>query len=299
MSIPTESYASIFDKYANALSWMGEIGVKFGTGRTSHYEKIVGYWKDSYKTATPEEAKEIFPDFVSSMFEIHDFVDVYRAFHNIPSYKLDLIANKLQKAVNGPINAADESPKSTAARNYLFEAVVAARGHRPDKGIYAILDAESDTGIKFKGKKLWIECKRVTVEDKIESNTRKASSQLETILKKQIGTGHKGIVAIDVSKIFNPGDKILVKNNDTELLNTIDGIMDSFIREKSNIWQRVYKRRNKKVIGTIIRFAFMSTSEERNILVHSSQWGMNPRLGISKSDHSLQKTLALTLSEKL
>lgn len=58
MAIPTESYENLFEKYSDALKWMIDIGVKIGPGRTSHYEKIVGYWKDSYRTATPEEGKK-------------------------------------------------------------------------------------------------------------------------------------------------------------------------------------------------------------------------------------------------
>ncbi|MFC1890095.1 hypothetical protein ACFL4G_10100 [Thermodesulfobacteriota bacterium] len=295
MAIPTESYEAVFQQYSAAIKWIEHIGVRIGPGRTSHYEKIVEYWKDSYKTASADEVKKIFPDFVSSMFEIHDFMDIYKAFKNVSLDQLTPIVAKLQKAVNGPINTAEETPQSTTARNFLFEAAVAARANRPGNGVNAILDAESDTGISIDGKKLWVECKRITTAHNIERNARKASSQLEAILKKQVGSGHRGIVALDVSKIVNPGDKIFVSGSDSELLNSVDRKMDQFIKEYSPIWQRVYTRRHKKIIGTIVRFAFMSSSEARNILVHTSQWAMNPRLGIPESDNHIQKYLVSTL----
>lgn len=295
MTIPATSYEDVYEKYLDALKWMRDIGVTIGPGRTSHYEKIVKYCKDTYRTASDEEVKEILPDFVSSMFEIHDFIDIYESFKDISPENLTAIIEKLQKAVNGPINAPEESSSSTTARNYLFEALMAAKAHRPDKGVEAMLDAESDTGIKINNKKIWVECKRITTLSKVEANSGKASKQLETILKKQIGSGHRGIVALDVSKILNPEGKIFVSNNDSELLDSIDSIMDSFIKEYSNIWQRVYTRRNKKIIGTIIRFAFMSTSEARNLLIHASQWGINPRLEISRSDEDIQRLLAASL----
>jgi len=295
MAIPTESYEAIFEKYSAAIQWMAGLGVKLSPGRTSHYEQIVRYWKDSYKSASADEGKKIFPDFVSSMFEIHDFVDIYEAFKNVPTDQLASVVDKLQKGVNGPINAAEETSKSTSARNFLFEASVAARSHRPGKGVKAILDAESDTGIGIDGKKIWVECKRIRTPDKIESNVRKASSQLETILKKHVGSGHRGIVAIDVSKIFNPGDRIFVTDNDSDLLTSVNRIMDQFITKYSPIWERVYARRHRKIIGTIIRFAFMSSSEARNILVHTSQWAVNPRLGISASDDQIQRHLVSAL----
>lgn len=295
MSISTESYTSILQRYRDAIKWMKDIGVKLGPNRTSHYDKIASYWAQSYRSASPEEAKKIFPDLVSSMLEIQDFVDVYEAFKSAPHGDLRGIAQKLQKGVNGPINAADETSQSTTARNFIFEALMAARAHRPKSGVVAILDSKSDTGIKFHNNKIWIECKRVTTVEKIEQNARKGSSQLENLLKGQPGSLNRGVVAMDISKILNSGNKIFVQENDSQLLSSVDSIMDQFIRQYSMKWQQVYARRHKKVIGTIIRFSFMSTSEVRKILVHTSQWAVNPRLGLSDSDNALLKSLAATL----
>src|SRR5579859_5531229 len=295
MSIATESYESIFSQYSAALQWMHGLGIKMASGRTSHYGKVIGQWKDAYKSATANEGRDIFPDFVSSMFEIFDFVRIHEAFQNVAPAELASITEKLQKAVNGPINAANETPDSTAARNFLFEATVAARAHQPARGVEAILDANSDTGIRIKDKKIWVECKRITSLEKVESNVRKASSQLEVILAKELGAGHRGIVAIDVSKILNRGDKIFVARTDSELLASVDRIMGQFISQYSHIWERIYERRHKKVIGTFIRFAFMASSEARNVLVHASQGAVNPRLGIARSDEQLQRQLVTAL----
>lgn len=299
MKVPTESYKKIYQNYSEALAWMKQIGVQFSSGRTNHYEKVLKRWKDEYKTASEDQGKSAFPDFVSSIFEVHDFIDIYKAFRDVPASELSQLIDKLQKGINGPINAADETPKSTAARNFLFEATMAARSHRPQVGVEAILNATSDTGIKIDKKKLWIECKRVTSTGQIEANVKKASSQLETVIRNQNGSGHRGIVALDVTKIFNSGDLIYVSDNDSQLIASIDEKMDSFIRDYSEIWQNLYKRRDKKIIGTIIRFSFMASSESRNLLVHTSQWGMNPRRGISDSDENIQKTLASYLKGEI
>lgn len=296
MIIPTETYEAIFEQYSAAMKWMKGLGINLSPGRASHYERVIGHWKDAYRNATESDGRNIFPDFVSSIFEIFDFVSIYKAFEGVPAHQLTSIIDKLQKGVNGPINAADETPDSTAARNFLFEAAVAAKAHRPDRGIEAILDARSDTGIRLNGKKIWVECKRVTTAGKIESNARKASSQLEKILAGEVGSGRRGIVALDVSKILNRGDKIFVARNDEELLVSVNRLMDLFIEEHSHIWQRVYERRHKKVIGTIIRLSFIASSEARNILVHASQWAMNPRLGIATSDEQIQRQLVATLA---
>ncbi|MCH8497639.1 MAG: hypothetical protein LAT63_04140 [Marinobacter sp.] len=293
--IDSESYEGILESYTSALDWMRNIGVNLGAGRTSNYQSIVSYWTGSYRTASLEEGQRIFPSFVSSMLEIHDFVSVYKAFKDVPVAKLGNIVAKLNKAVNGPINLEEETPVSATARNFLFEALVAARIHSPAQGASAILDAPSDTGVLFEGSKIWVECKRVTSEGKIEKNVRKASSQLEEIFKKKTGSGHRGMVALDVSKILNPGDRIYVRENDAHLLQSVDRLMNDLIERFAPVWQKVYERRDRKVIGTIVRFAFMSTSEERNLLVHTAQWGLNPRVGTSGQNEKIQEKLVSAL----
>jgi len=124
-----------------------------------------------------------------------------------------------------------------------------------------------------------------------------ASSQFENMIRKKIGSGHKGIVALDVSKFFNPGDKIYKSKNDLELVFSINQMMDKFIEENSNIWERVYSRRCRSIIGTIVRFSFMSVAEERNLLVTTSQWGLNPRQSVSDADERVLTNLVTKLDD--
>lgn len=296
--IPTHSYADIYERYASSVEWMDKLGIKLSPGRTAHYEKVLKHWKDAYLSASPKEVSEALPDFVSSNLEVQDFIEVYESFRDEPLSRLGSIKDKLVKAVNGPVNAAEETPKSTVARNFLFEAVVAARGHRPIRGVEAIFDAKSDTGISIDGKKLWIECKRVTTAGAIESNVAKASKQAESTIKAQVGSGHRGIVAIDVSKILNPKGQIFVKPNDRELLWAVDQMMTNFINTYSTIWHRTYERRTSKIIGTFIRFSFMANSDDRDLLVHASQWGVNPTVSATEAEQRLLSTLVGVMKER-
>jgi hypothetical protein len=72
--------------------------------------------------------------------------------------------------------------------------------------------------------------------------------------------------------------------------------MTRFIEKHSHIWERVYESRHEKIIGTIIRFSFMASSEARNLLVHTSQWAINPRRGITMNDLEIQKQLVAVLA---
>jgi len=291
MKISSASYTSIAQDYNNAMQWMKSIGVTLGSGRTGHYQKVIEYWKDQYKIASDEQAQKSLPEFVNSMCEISSFVDIYKRLKCEPVSELTGIKEKLQKGVNGPIETEAETPKSTTARNFIFEATTAARFHNPTNGINSILNAESDTGINFEQSKIWIECKRITTIKKIEKNIRKASTQLEKILHKKIGSGNKGLVAIDISKILNLGDKIFVQKNDILLVQAIEKLMNDFIYQNSKNWENIYNKRDRKIIGTIVCFSFMSVSEDRNLLVTTTEWAINPRLNIRSSEEMLLNSI--------
>ena len=287
MKISSTSYTSIAQDYNEAMQWMEGIGVILGAGRTKHYLKVIDYWKDHYKIASEEQAKNALPEFVNSMCEISSFIHIYKKLKDEPKSELIGIREKLQKGVNGPIESATETSKSTTARNFIFEATTAARFHNPKNGLSSMLNAESDSGIYFEKNKIWVECKRITTIKKIEKNIRKASDQLERILHNKIGAKNKGLVAIDVSKILNSGDNIFVQKNDTLLIQAVESLMNNFIYQNHKKWENIYVKRDRKLIGTIIYFSFMSVSEDRNLLVSTVEWAINPRLNIRTSEESL------------
>ena len=300
MKIETDTYDSVCNNYDSAISWMKTIGVKISSGRTQHYLKVMNYWRDNYKSASASIERDIFPNFVSSVSEIDSFIKIYKAFKNEPIEKLSSIKTKLQKGVNGPINAEDENPNTSEARNYIFEALVAAKFHNPEKEISTILTASTDTAVEFKNKKIWIECKRVTSEKNLKKNIRKAANQLDIQLRKKIrkkiNTGNKGLVAIDFSKILHAGDHLLVKANDVELLNSVEKITETFIAQYSNIWNKIFENKNKRIVGTLVHFSTMATSEQRNLLVTVSDWGVNPKVNASLYNNSLLRSIATILN---
>ena len=105
MQIPTSSYREIYQDYVSAIAWMKDLGVtKLDVNRTARYEKLLRIWKDDYATASLDNAREVFPDFVSSMFEIYDIINIHKSFKNEPRSALTYIVKKLEDGVNGPIN---------------------------------------------------------------------------------------------------------------------------------------------------------------------------------------------------
>lgn len=299
MNIITESYEQISNQYLDACKWMESIGVKLGTGRTKHYEKIIFEWSKIANNVSYDQFKINFSELVNALFEIFDFIYIHQSFKSTDILHLTLIIEKLNKGVNGPIKFEDETPENTAARNYLFEAIVAATMHQPSFGIETILNAQSDTGILFSDKKIWIECKRIYSDEQIEKRILKASCQLNKILNSQLGSGNRGIIVLDITNIFNKNLDILAVKDETELAQIIRSYMDEVIKINSPKWQKILKNKHKKIIGVIVRFALIAGFKSKNHLVHTKQWAFNPREGIDKANELVLRNLCLKLDQSI
>jgi len=296
MKISSDSYEKLIEQYTNAYDWIMGMGLNVENGRLASYLKIITLLVNTYKTASEEELKNIYPDTVNAMYEIMAIISIHNALGSVPLNEISGIKSKFKKSITGPYKVASETHKSNSARNYLFELLVMARLHNPQREIYVDFMSVTDTGVKFLKKKYLIECKRLQSENKIEANIRDASKQLDKALKSKIGSNHRGLISIDISKIFNPEFKLLIKENDKELLNHINLIMDKFIKEYSHIWQNILKTKNKKIVGVLVRVSFMGVSEERNLLSSCVQWVLNPKIGISETDRISLKNMAETLN---
>tara|TARA_R110001592_G_scaffold332301_1_gene615607 strand:+ start:494 stop:1384 length:891 start_codon:yes stop_codon:yes gene_type:complete len=284
MQISSNSFELILTKYNDACNWLERLGLNIQRGRLSSYLKTIELLSNSYTTASDQELKNQFPDTVNAMYEIMAFIKIYESLSNLSIVDSNGIVSKLKKAITGPKQSTGETTNSNEARNYLFEVLVSATLHSPVKGLLVDFKSETDTGVKFLKKKYLIECKRPQSLRKLESNIRDASNQLHKTLEKTNGSNYRGIISIDISKIFNPEFDLLVKENDTALQNHIKYIMDSFIDKHSHIWQEILKTKDRKIVGVLLRVSLMGISEERNLLVSCVQWAFNPKIGISESE---------------
>ena len=85
----------------------------------------------------------------------------------------------------------------------MFELVIGAMIARA--GLIPQLGQEPDVIFDFVGRQIFVECKRVFSEKKIEERIRKAARQLKTHIKSE---SHCGLIAVSVSRTINSGDVI-------------------------------------------------------------------------------------------
>jgi hypothetical protein len=167
-------------------------------------------------------------DFYYVLVEALEFFDIYRAFKGAAP---PLLSEKLKRALSGPDHPAGETIKNSDGRNTTFELALAADLLLHDATVEL---AEPDMKITLDGRAYLIACKRPFYEHSIRSNVRGAADQLERELNNQPDT--HGIIAISVSKIFNPGDKIFQAQSEADR-ERLGDLVEGLMQEREKDWQ--------------------------------------------------------------
>jgi hypothetical protein len=293
--IPKISSERFLADLESAMQWMQSLGINISDGRMVDYRQAAKAWVELLNRGGREiEDLQVQPGVASATFEVPAFLDIHQAFKNEKLSTLGGLVAKLKKAVQGPSDFQNETHENSTARNFLFEAVTAAKVHNPAKGTRAILNAPSDTGFELGRFKVWIECKRIASQQQLGSRVAKACVQLKRTLERHPQTLQRGLVAIDISKliILPPPQYVFEVALESEIGLHTARMVDKYIEDHWQEWEDEYVGKDPRIIGTMLRLTLIATSRDRVTYVHVSQWGINPRRGIQLDDERLLRDLA-------
>ena len=210
MRLEMLTYDELLTEMESAVEWLSKLGITKPNRIKQHHANIRRL-ADAEKAGTldqirnaiePEKAREILWSWVESF----EFVDISKSLKEIdPSELLPV----LKRAVEGPPDVSAEAARnsSNAARNLMFELVIAARLARA--GLKPHLQ-EPDVLVDIDDWLLLIACKRPLGDAAIPENVLRAAAQLRKALNAHPKRQKiMGVIAVSVSRILNPGDKIL------------------------------------------------------------------------------------------
>jgi|SRR6266850_384972 len=201
----TIKFAEILSTLANLDPWLTSLGIRPNEDRVHHAIEVVHQaherWKRLRETGLPSKIGNA-DNYYFGLVEALEFHDIFRAFKN---ENPGTLKPKLQRAFSGPLRPADETSKNSDGRNTMFELALAAdlrlRGAVVSVG-------EPDIELTIDEQRFLIECKRPFREESIRANVRGAADQLKVHLGANAGAG--GIIAISVSRVFNPGNRLFI-----------------------------------------------------------------------------------------
>lgn len=178
-----------------------------------------------------------------SLAESIEFVDSINALRqqacNIPD-------RTLSTALDGPTDLLSETERSNAGRNTMFEIAMAGRLARA--GLHPTLGEEPDIHLEYEGRNIFIQCKRVFSGAAVSKRLAEAARQLRRDLGKSSSPRDCGIIAISVSRLFNPGDKLLVSHDENGLREKLHTEIDGLIRENIKDYREV---KEPKICGVL------------------------------------------------
>ena len=206
----------IADNYEAALKWVDAAGFPVDRGRHSDYRKTIATLRRQFSTQSwGDFADDIYRDRIcTALLESRELVSIFRGL----STSTDPSAmENLRHYIKGPALPTHEqaATSSNRARNFGFElylnALFAHAGLRPEYGTNADLSFTTDQ------LRVFVEAKRPMTRQSIETSLRVAMRQLATRLREHEQTDRAGIVALDLSKVVNPENRVMPVRSEEHL----------------------------------------------------------------------------------
>ena len=122
-----------------------------------------------------------------------------------------IVTAKLVHVLGGPVLPSDEGSNSNQPRNLLFELNLATKLWRA--GFPPRLGEHPDLTIDVGEKRFLIQCKRPFSQGSARRCFRDAKAQLRRDLE-GAPAGARGIIALSLSRLLNPGDQLLVYSSE-------------------------------------------------------------------------------------
>lgn len=192
------SFSSAVETLAESDIWLASLGIVAKSDRWHGAVEMVSKAKAQREEIEGGSNLVSIPNYVPALFEALEVLRVKRAFSGTGSPAL---REKLSRAVGGPHSPSMEGPKNSGARNTMFELVLAADW----KTAGAELElGEPDIRVRFGGATFAVECKRPFSARSVRANIHDAASQLATLLNAPGCADFFGVVAVSLSRVFNP-----------------------------------------------------------------------------------------------
>ena len=280
------NYREIVEKFAEIDQWLREMGLNQYDRIRTHKRNITelaeaqdsGRLEQIARSLAGEKRREILWSFVESI----EFVDAIDALRKSGS---DVPKHLLEKALQGPPDAYLEDNKSNQGRNAMFEIAVAGRA--AFAGLRPRLGGEPDVFFEFEKRRIFVQCKRVLSATGVAKRIGEAAKQLKRDLATSSDPRDCGLIAISISRLVNPGDKMLAVAAEPDLRRVMNNEIDKVIGRHDRIFREL---REPKTAGIIFQMATPAFVEEYGLFTVAQSATIYPIPG--KSDVGLLKAIA-------
>ena len=288
----SKKYAVLANELHAALAWLHELGVSYARTRVGEYCRALDVLIASFQKSNFDAMRNELLRFVTALFEIHDLIDIHKSLAGQFDNEL---RQHVEALARGPISYTEENSatSSNRARNIAFELVTMAK--LVNAGIPLDFSIKTDVAAVLDKRSLLFESKRPQSLASLEKRVKDAFAQLEAKYRSPQRLRHRGLIAIDISKLINPRFHLYVQEDADAIDAGLSQIVDDFIAKHEHVWQT---QRNKKTIGVMLRMTVMGVNRARNeMFTHCQQWGLSPINHVGERNIETVRGLAERLHE--
>jgi hypothetical protein len=262
------SYDEILQRLEAVLAFCRTLGLNVDESRFVVYQQRIAYLQRVIKQSKREGTSPSLEGGVTDLEYIVSLVEATEFGDSLPYLSTcdsTVVRPKLTAVLSGPLLPGDEDQASNQARNVLFELNMATRLWRA--GFTPRLGEHPDLACEVIGKLLFLECKRPFSASKISKRISQAAKQLRSNLKSAI-PGTRGVIAISVSKILNPGDKLFVTPNEARGRQGLGDAVEAMGEKFKKKWIGF---RGTDIIGIFFHVITPVLDQEKNMYVVGQQ----------------------------
>jgi hypothetical protein len=260
-----QSYEDIIEQLKEVDSWLVAQGISGQHNRIHIHIANIRKLLDARADGTLRNLAEGIgqAQLMWSLVEALEFAEAYAALRD---YDPGPLRQKLQDALCGPVEPFAETSSTNLGRNTMFELSLA--GRLRSKGIAVHSLTNPDILCEIGQASLYIQCKRPFAEAGISRNISSARRQLTRDLIVSGSSLARGLVAISISRVLNPGDKLLVARTEGEVALSLADEAESLGQRHSHLWKRIS---DKRIVGILFHVMTPAFIEEGSILTAAEQ----------------------------
>jgi hypothetical protein len=190
------------------------------------------------------QARIPFPTFLNDFHESNEILEACDEFQDLSTPGL---RQRLEKVLSGTEELEQETASGGEPRNILFELVMAAA--LKQAGFQVHLDQIGDVVFKISGLPCFMECKRVHSQQKLAERIKGAARQIGRRCDGSQDSRSAGVIAVDVSKLLNPGGRLFDAATRDALSNEAERTLEAYRALHINTLQSVPE---KRVLGVYV-----------------------------------------------
>ena len=236
-SIPFSEYAIRLDA---ACAWLEKLGIGYSKTRVGRYKELFTALAAHTTKGTPEKFLEIY-GFDTWKNAVHESAELMRIHEGLSKLNDVTLITRLKDATRGhELFVLDDDDRS--GRDFSFELSVCAKfakhGHTIDFG------HDADVKVNYRGRDIFVECKRLKSQNNIPKTLKKGLKQLHKRYSKSDDPNTaRGFLALSIGKIINSNLGFVEARNSTELGNGVFLHNTKFIERYGRYWSTSIDKR--------------------------------------------------------